>query len=76
MFVAAVLLSLGAPFWYKALATLLQLRSLAAQKDDAQRAARSTTPETAAQASDAAQTGSSQMPEWLRGEQGDPALVG
>jgi hypothetical protein len=37
MFVTALLLSLGAPFWYGALSNLLQLRSVLAGKDDAQR---------------------------------------
>jgi hypothetical protein len=41
---SAILMSLGAPFWYKALASLIQLRSLAAQNDDVQRAARSPGP--------------------------------
>jgi hypothetical protein len=36
----ALLLSLGAPFWYNALGQLLQLRSTLAVKDDAQRAER------------------------------------
>jgi hypothetical protein len=38
--VTCLLLSLGAPFWYSALARLLQLRSSIAFKDDDQRAAR------------------------------------
>jgi hypothetical protein len=33
----AILLSLGAPFWYNTLASLLKLRSAVAQKDDQQR---------------------------------------
>jgi hypothetical protein len=37
MFVTALLLSLGAPFWYNMLGKLLQLRSVLAFKDDAQR---------------------------------------
>jgi hypothetical protein len=37
MLVTALLLSLGAPFWYGALGKLLQLRSVLAVKDDAQR---------------------------------------
>jgi len=36
----ALLLSLGAPFWYSLLGRLLQLRSVLADKDDAQRAER------------------------------------
>jgi hypothetical protein len=41
--VTALLLSLGAPFWYNALSKLLQLRSALAVKDDTQRAARQAT---------------------------------
>jgi hypothetical protein len=36
----AMLLSLGAPFWYNALKNLIRLRSLIAQKDDNQRLSR------------------------------------
>jgi hypothetical protein len=39
----ALLLSLGAPFWYGALQNLLKLRSVLAQKDDEQRKDRQTT---------------------------------
>jgi len=39
---SALLLSLGAPFWYSALKTLLRLRALVADKDDAQRLTRQT----------------------------------
>ena len=42
--VTVLLLSLGAPFWYKALGQFLNLRSLLASKDDSQRAARQTGP--------------------------------
>jgi len=37
---SAFLLSLGAPFWYNSLKTLLRMRSAIADKDDAQRVAR------------------------------------
>jgi hypothetical protein len=40
---SAALLSLGAPFWYSALANLLKMRSLIAQKDEGQRNERQTT---------------------------------
>ena len=40
MLITALLLSLGAPFWYSSLGRLLQLRSVLAVKDDAQRAQR------------------------------------
>ena len=39
----AMLLSLGAPFWYGALKNLVRLRSVIAQKDDEQRETRQTT---------------------------------
>jgi hypothetical protein len=37
---SALLLSLGAPFWYNALKNLVRLRSIVAGKDDEQRQAR------------------------------------
>ena len=40
---SALLLSLGAPFWYNALKNLLRLRSVIADKDDGQRLSRQTT---------------------------------
>ncbi len=40
LLLTALLLSLGAPFWYSSLANLLQLRSALAIKDDAQRRGR------------------------------------
>jgi hypothetical protein len=46
--VSILLLSLGAPFWYSTLGRLLQLRSILAQKDDAQRIIRQTTQTAAA----------------------------
>ena len=42
------LLNLGAPFWYSVLGKLLQLRSMLAQKDDAQKAIRQTSQAPAA----------------------------
>lgn len=48
LLMSAILLSLGAPFWYNALKTLIGLRSVVAGKDDQQRKERQTlTPETA-----------------------------
>jgi len=44
MLVTALLLSLGAPFWYSILARLLQLRSVLAFKEDRQRSERQTAP--------------------------------
>lgn len=43
---SALLLSLGAPFWYNALKNLVRLRSIVAGKDDAQRQARQTSQST------------------------------
>lgn len=50
----ALLLSLGAPFWYNTLSSLLKLRSPSAQKDDQQRSER--------QSSQTGDTGSSSAP--------------
>jgi hypothetical protein len=63
MLVTALLLSLGAPFWYSALSQLLQLRSVLAGKDDVQRAGRQLTTV-------------SNIPPVLRGERGDVAALG
>lgn len=47
LLMSAILLSLGAPFWYNALKTLIGLRSIVAGKDDVQRKERQTlTPES------------------------------
>jgi len=43
LLITALLLSLGAPFWYSLLGRLLQLRSVLAAKDDAQRNERQST---------------------------------
>jgi hypothetical protein len=40
LIITALLLSLGAPFWYRTLGQLVQLRSVLAAKDDAQRRSR------------------------------------
>jgi hypothetical protein len=74
----ALLLSLGAPFWYNALKNVLQLKSALTQKDDAQRAQRQLS-------GNASETGgpdasaaipSTMPPASLRGEQGDLTAVG
>ena len=44
---SAILLSLGAPFWYNALKNILQLRSLIAGKDDDQRQMRQSSQDSA-----------------------------
>jgi len=72
MLVTALLLSLGAPFWYSALGRLLQLRSVLAVKDDAQRTERQRTESAAAHAAAGGQT----VPAALVGERGDLAAIG
>jgi hypothetical protein len=72
MLVTALLLSLGAPFWYSALGRLLQLRSVLAVKEQAQRTGR--------QSNEAPQAGSAAparaaVPA-LAGERGDLAALG
>jgi hypothetical protein len=64
MLVAVALLSLGAPFWYSILKSLLQLRSTIADKDDAQRQVRQS------------QQTSPQLPLIGEGEKGDLAATG
>ena len=64
--ITAILLSLGAPFWYSALGRLLKLRSVLAEKDDQQREERqqvSATPPAGGTAAGA-------------GERGDTVAVG
>lgn len=74
---SAILLSLGAPFWYRALSSLIRLRGLIAAKDDDQRTERQATqpspggapqPAPAAAAAAAAAGGQSVF---LRGERGN-----
>jgi hypothetical protein len=69
MLVTALLLSLGAPFWYNALAQLLQLRSVLAFKDDEQRTSRQTN-------EPAVDSGRPVSPAVTGGERGDAAPVG
>jgi hypothetical protein len=77
MLITALLLSLGAPFWYSVLGKLLQLRSVLAAKDDRQRAERqmtepaSTTPAIIAGAVPPASAAS-----LLAGERGDMTAIG
>ena len=69
----ALLLSLGAPFWYNALKNLIRLRSLIAQKDDDQRATRQQT--TAADGSvSSAPGGAASLV--IAGERGDLTSLG
>jgi hypothetical protein len=70
LLVTALLLSLGAPFWYSALGRLLQLRSVLAAKDDAQRAQRQTSEPPAPKAEPARAAAA------FAGERGDLAAIG
>ena len=70
--ISALLLSLGAPFWYSALSNLLRLRSVLANKDDAQRSERQSSQAT----SGTSASRISAAPATLVGERGDPVAVG
>ena len=72
MLVTALLLSLGAPFWYNALARLLQLRSVLAEKEGAQRTERQLDDSGAAKAPGATRTAAS----IVAGERGDLTAIG
>jgi hypothetical protein len=74
MLLTGLLLSLGAPFWYGVLSQLLQLRSVLAGKDDAQRADRQQAMETAS--GPAGRAPAAVVPPALRGERGDLAALG
>jgi hypothetical protein len=70
----AVLLSLGAPFWYNALQNLVRLRSVIASKDDQQRQERQLSVPTATATAAAAVAGSADVT-LLGDERGDLAAV-
>lgn len=70
--VTALLLSLGAPFWYNALRNFVQLRSVLAAKDDQQRAARGTD----IAAGSPTGTAPAGLTRLVTGERGDPVAVG
>jgi hypothetical protein len=76
MLLTALLLSLGAPFWYSVLGRLLQLRSVLAVKDDAQRAERQTNAATPGTAGAAGATAATGVPALLAGERGDLTAIG
>jgi len=69
----AMLLSLGAPFWYNALKNLIRLRSLIAQKDDDQRLTRQTSQSSNPSGT---ATSTSAPPSLIMGERGDLTSVG
>jgi hypothetical protein len=76
---SALLLSLGAPFWYGALQSLLKLRSSVAKKDDEQRASRQGTDQDSAsqEGAPAAPAGDrAALPASFKGEQGNLQAVG
>jgi hypothetical protein len=78
---SALLLSLGAPFWYETLKTLLKLKSALSTKDDSQRAERQSTQAPAAGEAAgpaaAAPSASSALPAaFAGGEAGDLRAVG
>jgi hypothetical protein len=70
----AVLLSLGAPFWYNTLQNLVRLRSVIASKDDKQRQERQLSVPTARATAAAAAAGSADAA-FLGDERGDLATV-
>ena len=72
---SALLLSLGAPFWYARLQDLLKLRSTAAQNDAIQRQTRQTT-QTPAEGDDSSGAATTLVRVAAVGEQGDPNAVG
>jgi hypothetical protein len=74
MILAALLISLGAPFWYNILKDLLGLRSALAQKDDLQRAQRQGALPAPSEQNSTSSTPPASNP--LPGEQGDLAAVG
>lgn len=77
MLITALLLSLGAPFWYSVLGKLLQLRSVLAVKDDKQRAERQMNePASATSAGTAVTAPQTAAASLLAGERGDMTAIG
>ncbi len=72
---SALLLSLGAPFWYDTLKTGLRLRAAIADKDDAQRLERQTT-QVSEQQPSTAKAGLTSAGGALAGERGDLSAIG
>ena len=73
--VTAMLLSLGAPFWYNALKNLIRLRSLIAQKDDNQRLSRQSSAVLPGSSDPAAATATPALTA-IVGERGNLASIG
>lgn len=74
MLLSALLVSLGAPFWYSVLKDLLQLRSSIAQKDSTQRDQRESGQVGAPTGGGGSAT--NVTPAWLMGERGDLTAIG
>lgn len=74
--ISTLLLSLGAPFWYNTLGEFLRLRSLLAQKDDAEKNARQLPGASATVSPRSPSPDNSTSPNPLQGERGDPNAVG
>jgi hypothetical protein len=72
---SALLLSLGAPFWYGRLQDLLKLRSTVAQNDAKQRTIRQTT-QTPGQTDDSSGAPTAVVRVAMAGERGDTSAVG
>jgi hypothetical protein len=72
---SALLLSLGAPFWYARLQDLIKLRSTVAKNDADQRQTRQTT-QTPGQGDDSSGAQATVVRVAMAGEQGDPNAVG
>lgn len=70
--ISILLLSLGAPFWYNTLGEFLRLRSLLAQKDDAEKNARQLPGASGTVSPQSPAPGNSTSPNPLQGERGDP----
>jgi hypothetical protein len=76
MLLTALLLSLGAPFWYNILGQLLRLRSVLATKDDARRAERQTSEAAQGASGAAGSRPAAAPPALLAGERGDLTAIG
>lgn len=74
--ISILLLSLGAPFWYNTLGEFLRLRSLLAQKDDAEKNARQLPGASGTVSPQSPPPDNSTSPNPLQGERGDPNAVG
>ena len=76
LIVSILLLSLGAPFWFNALSSLVRLRSVLAQKGDAERSGRESSQALAAVPARPATASPTQKAGGLAGESGNLVAVG